>query len=142
MSDLDAVFREFPPRYLHRPWRESDGVPAEDVNAAERRVGHPMPGSLRALYRTIGACDELLNSHNVFVPVERLAVDGGHLVFADENQDVVSWGFPVEVLGSEDPEVWQRVNDGGEEPPWYSEEKALADFLGEMFDWIRADEAN
>ncbi|MEU2135245.1 hypothetical protein [Streptomyces sp. NPDC018352] len=137
MEQLDAEFRRLPERYLGRLWRASDGLPACEVEAAEARIGSTFPASLRSFYLTAGACEELLNSYHEFVPIEELCAEDGHLVFANENQDVVSWGFRVEDLSRPDPQVWQRVNDGSADPPWYGEEKALADFLVEMFDFIQ-----
>ncbi|MFJ7910063.1 hypothetical protein [Kitasatospora sp. NPDC096204] len=136
MEHPSAEFRQLPERYLRRPWQASDGLSSFDVETAEARIGQALPVSLRSFYLAAGACVELLNGYHEFVPIEALCTEDGHLVFAHENQDVVSWGFRVEDLGEPDPQVWQRVNDGSTDPPWYSEEKALADFLGEMFDFL------
>lgn len=59
------------------------------------------------------------------------------LVFADENQGVVSWGFREADLTEADPTVWQRNND---DEHWYDEELSLLAFLTELFDFAIGEE--
>ena len=130
MTAIATHFRSFPARYLGRPWTEGDGL-------ADPTFAHPVSASLRAFYCELGSCDELLTMYNEFVSPDEVVMEDGHLVFAHENQDVVSWGFAIADLDSDNPTAWQRNDD---EQAWASEEKTLAPFLEAMFDWVTGTE--
>ncbi len=88
---------------------------------------------MRRFYRSLGRVDALCRAHHLVLPPKRLRVEEQHLVFMEENQDVVTWGVPLTSLGSDDPVVWQRNNT----PPtaWYSEDQRFCSFLLSMFEW-------
>jgi hypothetical protein len=128
---LESTIRAFGPRFLGRELRARDGVPERSLAAAERRLGLRLPRSLRLYYRLAGRCDELNHAHNHVVPPRELEVLERHLVFMDENQNVVSWGIRLADLHRADPTVRQRNNT----PPeaWYSERMSVTEFLDETF---------
>lgn len=132
-TDLTTLFRSCVPRYLGREWKPADGTPITRLTACERRLGRPLPESLRALYLTLGENAALLQAHHRLLSPEQLEVDDEHLVFMEENQSVVSWGIPLASLRDPTPTVWQRNNT----PPveWFSEEKDLLGLLISMWDW-------
>jgi hypothetical protein len=131
--DVTDRFRACVPRYLGRAWKPSDGSRASKLAACERRLGRPLPESLRAFYLALGEVAELLAAHNQVLPLEQLAVAGEYLLFMEENQSVVSWGIPIAQLHERDPIVWQRNNT----PPveWFSEDKGVLDLMSSMWDW-------
>jgi hypothetical protein len=92
-----------------------------------------IPASLAYYYQRAGRC-AVLNAlhHRLHAPAE-LVVENDYLLFMDENQSVVSWGFRRADCDQDDPTVWQRNNT----PPhaWYSEDKPFTRFLASMFDW-------
>lgn len=132
-TDLERLYADFAQRYLRRPIRAADGVQAGVVKRAEDRVGRKLPLAVRKYYECLGSVGELNRAHNVVFAPDQLAIEGGYLMFMDENQCVVSWGIRLEDLEADDPEVWQRNNT----PPeaWYSEEKSFTELMTSMFDW-------
>ena len=135
MTTPDADFADLPRRYLGRDWRPEDAMGEAELAASESRLGTALPLSLRRFYLALGGCDELLSAHNVIRRPAELAIIDDHLVFADENQGVVSWGFRIEDVRLADPDVWQQVHDGSAPEPWYSEEVPLRQFLADMLDF-------
>jgi hypothetical protein len=124
---------EIAPRYLGRGFRAADGLGAAAVDEAQRRLGVRIPASLAYYYQRAGRCATLNALHHQLYAPSELMVEGGHLLFMEENQSVVSWGFRTADCHEDDPTVWQRNNT----PPqaWYSEEKPFTQFLISMFDW-------
>lgn len=97
-----------------RPLVAADGCSDEELRAAEVRLGMPLPGALRALYRLIGARDDLTRVQDVLLPPAGLYVDesGEVLVFRVENQNVAQWGIVLGTTGEPDPPVRFRVDSG------------------------------
>ena len=124
--------KSFVSKYLSRPWAIEDGVPKASVDSAATNLGILIPGALRDFYISVGAVEDLCSVHNHILRPEALGMEEGYLVFADENQSVVSWGISKADLRRSDPQIWQRNNNSEE---WYAEEKSLLQFLTSMFDW-------
>ena len=124
---------EIAPRYLGRGFTDEDGLPAAAVDEAQRRLGVRIPASLAYYYERAGRCAALNALHHQLYAPSELVVESGYLLFMDENQSVVSWGFRTADCHEDDPIVWQRNNT----PPhaWFSEEKPFTRFLASMFDW-------
>lgn len=123
-------------KFLGRPPGRGDSTPESHLLAAEKRLGVHLPVSLRSYHRVAGRAKELNDVHNVLRSPDRIALEGGYLVFMDENQGVVSWGLRESDLAKPDPVVWQRNNT----PPeaWFSERKRLFPFLTSMFAWYES----
>lgn len=70
------------------------------------------------------------SAHNRILQPDQLRVIDDKVVFAEENQNVVVWGYDV---GStqDDPEVWQGQPLGGDHE-WYREDVTSSRFLIEM----------
>ena len=124
---------EIAPRYLGRGFTAEDGLPATAVDEAQQRLGVRIPASLAYYYQRAGRCTGLNALHHRFYAPSELVVESGYLLFMDENQSVVSWGFRTADCDEDDPTVWQRNNT----PPhaWYPEDKPFTRFLASMFDW-------
>jgi len=128
-----STFDALAVRYLGRHLSAADGVPPEELERHELRLGVRLPDALRAYMEMAGAVPEWNTIHNRFFSAEQLCFEDDFLIFMDENQGVVSWGIPRAELARADPPVWQRTN--ALPPDWYSEDRAFTAFLGEMFAW-------
>lgn len=122
-------------RYLGRALVPGDGCSEAEIAKAEMRVGIALPAALRTYYLRCGSVSRFNSSHNLLRSLSELTIEDAHLVFMNENQNVVSWGFRLQDLGLDDPIVWQRNNMPSVE--WYSEEMTLPQFLDSMFHWYR-----
>ncbi|MFB9834604.1 hypothetical protein [Actinoallomurus acaciae] len=92
------------------PLAEDDGCPAEDLDAAEARLGLRLPEALREAYRLFGRRDDLTANQDVLLSPDLLHLDEDVLVFRVENQAVVHWGVPVSELEEADPSVVVRAS--------------------------------
>ena len=100
------------------------------ADALDDDIPAGIPDALRAWYRVAGR-SRLNSAHNRILGPGELGHEGGKVVFAEENQEVVIWGFGVSE-NVDDPEVWQGQRDISAGCEWYSEELALSRFLVEM----------
>ena len=101
---------------LARPLTPGDGEPETNIAGAEDRLGLKLPSVLRAYYRLAGRFDQFNRAHNRLLRPEEWSVDGGKLVFLEENQCVVFWG----VEASRSPAMNRRSTRGrtsGASPP-------------------------
>ena len=120
-------YQEILERVLERRLLETDGTLEDELIRAESRLGFFLPVAVREYFLIAGNVDDANRIHNVLFRPDEFIVEGGYLVFMEENQAVVHWGIPVDHLNEPDPEVWQRVN--GPEPAWYSEELPFSSFM-------------
>lgn len=132
-SDYADHFRSLAFRFLGRELESSHGYAAATLDKAAARLGHPLPLALRGFYRAAGRFAPFSSAHNRVLPPPELYIDSDYLIFMDENQSVVTWGFRVVELDQTDPTPWQRNNT----PPvaWYSEERSFTALLLSMFEW-------
>jgi hypothetical protein len=89
-----------------------DGYAATELDAAEARLGVPLPAALREAYGLFGRHTELTSNQDVLLAPEDLFLDPGRnaLVFRVENHAVAFWGVRVDDLGELDPPVVLSVN--------------------------------
>jgi hypothetical protein len=93
------------------PLTESDGFDDDELDAAETRLGFPLPAALRELYKLVGRRDELTREQDDLLMPEYLRVEDDEvLVFRIENQSVAYWGVAVAALAEPDPPVVFRLN--------------------------------
>jgi hypothetical protein len=116
-----------------RPFAPADGIPAADLDAIPGRCGYELPEALQDFYAVVGRFDPVLSSHNRFYPPGGLTRADGKLVFCEENQAVVYWGYDADHGWRTDPPVYQGVN--ADEVEWYVEADRLSDFLAGMIYW-------
>ena len=121
-----AVYDALLTRVLGRALSAADAIAPARLDTAERRLGFPLPASMRDLYLSAGAAPEF-QAHNALRTPETLDVEDGFLLFMEENQNVVDWGIRVPIDLESDPEVWQRVN--GDQPEYYSEDTPFSVFI-------------
>ncbi len=109
-----------------------DGFGREELLAAEQRLAAPIPEALHAYYRIAGRETQFNQAHNRLMPPDDWFVDAGHLVFLEENQNVVFWGVPT-TPRTDDPPVEQGVN--GDTLEWHAEHHQCSIFLRVMLVW-------
>ncbi len=133
MSHRLERYRDILGRVLGRGLLEADGASKDELIRAESRLGCSLPAALYEYVLIAGNADDANRIYNVLFRPDEFVVEGGYLVFMEENQAVVHWGIPVDHLNEPDPEVWQRVN--GPEPAWYSEELPFSSFMMKNLAW-------
>jgi len=99
------AFIEWFSREWLAPLRDGDGCTAEEVAAAEERLGLRLPASMAAFYRLVGRRRDLTSNQDHLVPLNSLTVGDGELTYRIENQGCASWGIRVSDLGLADPPV-------------------------------------
>jgi uncharacterized protein (TIGR02996 family) len=109
------------PRERHQRWRlveefidvwygslkEGDGVPEQELDAAERRLGRKLPAALREWYALAGNRPDIWSRQDRFVIPPSLKFDTttDTLIIRLENQACERWGIPVRDLDRADPPV-------------------------------------
>lgn len=98
--------------HWHEPLREGQGYAASELDAAERRLGFPLPVALREWYQLAGQREDLTARQDRLLPPSVLKVEHGVLFFHVENQGCCLWGVRREDVGLEDPPVFMRDDAG------------------------------
>jgi hypothetical protein len=88
-----------------------------------------LPAVLRAYYSLVGRFDRFNRAHNRLLRPEDWYVDGGKLVFLEENQCVVYWGVDASGTPKDDPPVYQGLNIRGQATEWSLEHETCSEFL-------------
>ena len=114
---------------LARPLTPEDGEPEPSVAQAESRLGLRLPAVQRAYYRLAGRYDRFNRAHNRLRRPGEWSVDGGKLVFLEENQWVVFWGVGVSKSPDDDPPVYQGTIIRGRPTEWDREHERCSEFL-------------
>jgi hypothetical protein len=114
---------------LVRPLTPEDGQPEAVLSEAEARLGLRTPSVLREYYRLAGRFDRFNQAHNRFRGPDEWSVDGGKLVFLDENQCVVVWGVEASTSPEDDPPVYQGPTVRDQPTEWYLEHERCSEFL-------------
>src|SRR5215213_2524544 len=94
-----------------RRFAEGDGIPEAELDAVPGRCGYELPEALRDFYAVLGHFDPVLGPHHRFYPPGGLTRMDGKLVFCEENQVVVYWGYDEDLGWRTDPPVYQGVNN-------------------------------
>ncbi len=120
MTDFAEQYREAFAS-LARPLRPRDRTPANEIREAEKRLGVRAPAALCDYYRVAGRASDFNCVHDRLLPPADWFIDGGKLVFREENQAVVLYGTeantdlvddPLGFLGANNDSIrWQKVNE-------------------------------
>ena len=110
----------------------ADGFSEEELKCAESAAGFALPDAMRAYFAVAGhlAINKL---HNVLYNPDDMFVMDEMIVFMEENQRVVFWGFRAQDVQSCDPLIYQAANT--EEKAWYSEDMPFSEFIMKMWKW-------
>jgi hypothetical protein len=106
-----------------------DGEPETNISAVEARLGLRLPAVLREYYLLAGRFDRFNRAHNELRRPGDWTVEGGKLVFLEENQCVVFWGVEAGALPEDDPPVYQAENVRGRPAKWFLEHERCSEFL-------------
>jgi cell wall assembly regulator SMI1 len=89
------------------PIIEADGVTAEELDAAEERLGLRLPAAVREAYLLFGRRSDLTSHHGTLYRLDALGYDRPHqmLVFRAAHQGVAFYGVPLADSQQEDPPV-------------------------------------
>ncbi len=116
------------------PFGADGGVPVDEIEAAESRLGFALPRALRTLHGRTGRVKSLHAAHNRLVAIDEVDFASDHLVFYEENQDVVVWAIARSRLSEEDPPVDQgQLAD--DEWTFYSEFASVSEFACAQGAW-------
>jgi hypothetical protein len=121
---------------LGRPLRRQDGVPHEELLAAEKRLGVYLPIALCEYYRVAGRAKDFNCVYDRLLSPKDLAVQEHKLVFMEENQAVVLYSTPASQDPGEDPPVFMAAND--DECRWDKVNGKCSVFLLVMLHWEAA----
>jgi hypothetical protein len=119
VRDAESAFAfiEWFAREWLTPVRDGDGCTAEEVAAAEERLGLRLPASLVTFYRLLGRRRDLTSNQDRLMSLNSLTVEDGVLIHRIEAQGCACWGVRVSDLGLADPPV--VVCEGyGDGSPW------------------------
>jgi len=94
---------------LVRPLTPEDGQSEMSISDPETRLGLKLPAVLRDYYLLAGRFDRFNRAHNELRRPDEWSVDGGKLVFLEENQCVVFWG--VEACTEALPRISSRKTE-------------------------------
>lgn len=120
---VDGSLRAVAESLLERTLQPEDGVADEALQAARQRLGAPLPAPLAEFHRLVGRVPMFVEAfQRLWVPQD-LEIDGGKLVFAEENQGVCRWGCQAE---EGDPPALQQPAG---QARWYPEDVPLSQFL-------------
>jgi hypothetical protein len=117
VKDAESAFAfiEWFAREWLTPIRDGDGYTAEQVAAAEERLGLRLPASLAAFYRLVGHRRDLTSGQDRLIGLNSLTVQNGSLIYRDEAAGITTWGVRVCDLGLADPPVVIGFSSGR---PW------------------------
>jgi hypothetical protein len=126
-------FRSIVEPLFGRPFTAEDGYSGEELDNAQSRAGYDLPKALRDFYAVLGRFDPVMEAHNRIYSPGNLSRKDGKLVFCEENQVVVYWGFNQDEGWCADPSVYQGVNN--DEIEWHEESSRISEFLVGMIYW-------
>ncbi len=92
---------------------ERAGIPPEELDRAENRLGVRLPAAFREWHERYGGlAARVWSLQDSFLPPSGLVIEHDALVFCRENQGVVQWGIGLDELSSEDPAVLLSSTSG------------------------------
>ncbi|MGW2087387.1 SMI1/KNR4 family protein [Streptomyces sp. NPDC001880] len=107
-----AFIRAFARDWSQRPLTGTDGYAPAELDAAQARLGLPLPAALREAYQLLGRRKDLTDNQDALLAPKDLYLDKdrGVLVFRVENQSCAYWGIRVTDLDQDDPPVVVRAD--------------------------------
>lgn len=99
-------------RWSRSPLTGTDGYTPAELDAAQARLGLPLPAALRDAYQLLGQRHDLTDNQDSLLAPKDLYLDAdrGVLIFRVENQSCAYWGIRVTDLDQDDPPVVVRAD--------------------------------
>jgi hypothetical protein len=119
---------------IDRTITSNDGIPKQQLDKQLSEENIRIPDSLYQYYLTCGKLAINKEHHNLFNPDEFEYIDD-FLVFMEENQRTVIWGFLKNDLGNEDPIVYQGQEN--EKTTWYMEDMEFSKFIVDAWKFLK-----
>lgn len=129
-SDRWSLLQEVASHW-YPPLQTADGVPLDELESANRRLGRSLPAALREWYLLAGRRADIWSRQDHVLSPNEFRIQGDHLVFIVENQDVVEWGFRRDEIASDDPPVY--VSSVDDRDVWLKENDSLSLFALQWF---------
>lgn len=120
---VDGSLRAVAESLLERSLQPQDGVAEAALQAASQRLGVPLPAPLAEFHRLAGRVPMFTQAFQRLWTPQDWEVEGGKLLYAEENQGVCHWGCNAE---EGDPPALQQPAG---ERRWYPEDVPLSQFL-------------
>lgn len=108
-------------------WSPQLGVTAQEIEAAEQRLGITLPEPLRDFHLTCGRQPQMLDADFHFTPLEQLKLEDDALFFCAENQQTVAWAVLAADLALPDPKV--KYRRPGKPGKWFLDTRSCASFI-------------
>jgi hypothetical protein len=112
------------------------GFTDEQMAATEARLGVSLPAALTDYFAVAGGSRDLMDVNYRMLPLDKLRVDGDHLIFCEENQGLEDFGILLEELRK--PTEWPNPSVGVRRKKarrWMLEASSLSAFLVGMAAW-------
>jgi hypothetical protein len=106
-----CFIRDFAANWL-TPVADGDGWSEAHLDAAQDRLGVPLPAALREAYGLFGRRGDLTSNQDTLLGPDELHLDsaGDVLIFRVENQAVAHWGVLMDEMDEPDPRVVIKLN--------------------------------
>lgn len=118
---------------LGRALRPTDATDPHAITKAEQALDIAAPRALREFYLLAGNAHDLTTAYDQFLPPADWSVQGGKLVFLEENQDVVRYGVDCSTAAGDDPPVW--ITTTGDATEWFRVCERCSEFIATMLVW-------
>jgi hypothetical protein len=120
------------------PLGPDDGVPEDELRAAEKRLGVPLPAAMREAYARLGQRVEIVSAFDQLVSPRRLRRKDGRVVLWHLD-DANEWFVRERDLGLPDPPLFVRDRDHGR---WHEHPALPRDpSFSRFFVWKALDQA-
>lgn len=142
-------------KLLDRPWVPEDGMTADELNTqvqASVATGQLVTGSatpqqlaplaLQEFYLALGVSEMMETNHFFFDPDE-LEVRDNYLMFVEDADETMVWGFPLDQASLPDPIVYRRTV-GADEPDnageWEATNATISELIADILIWNYSEE--
>lgn len=103
-----------------------DCCSSQSIREVEQRLGIVLPTALREWYELAGLRESVWSRQDRFLTPPKLRIEDERLIIYVENQSVVKWGIPLEMMGGDDAPVY--VSDPEDPDEWIEETPGISVF--------------
>lgn len=122
--------KETAERILGRPLVEKEGMPEQEIEAAEKRLQLKLPKVLRELHLTVGNLSLITNSTERFFPLDEITCIDDKLVFAEEQSGSGLWGINISERYDKNAPVYMGMSaQSNESIVWFNEGVGITEFM-------------